>query len=43
MANSEETNANEVEIPKDLFIDMAITLDKLKDKFNCNDNQLETL
>jgi len=28
-------------IPLDLFADMAITFDKLADKFNCNDNQLE--
>jgi hypothetical protein len=29
------------EVPADLFIDLAITLDKLKDKFNCNDGQLD--
>ena len=41
---SEEINQEEnVEIPTDLFIDMAITFNKLKDKFNCNDNQLEDI
>lgn len=29
------------EVPVDLFIDLAITLDKLKDMFNCNDGQLD--
>lgn len=28
-------------LPMDLFIDMAITMEKLSDKFNCNDGQLE--
>lgn len=32
---------SEVNPPLDLFVDMTITLDKLKDKFNCNDGQLD--
>jgi len=29
------------QLPIDLFVDMTITIDKLKDKFNCNDGQLD--
>lgn len=31
----------ERELPMDLFVDMAITMDKLTNKFNCNDGQLD--
>lgn len=31
----------ELEFPIELVVDMAITLDKLADKFNLNDGQLE--
>jgi hypothetical protein len=38
--NAQQPEENK-EVPMDLFIDMAITFDKLKDKFNLNDDQLE--
>lgn len=34
---------SERELPLDLFVDMTITMDKLKDKFNCNDGQLDDI
>lgn len=41
MAEETKQQEEEIEIPVDLFIDMTITMHKLADKFNLNDNQLE--
>jgi len=40
---AEQTNPQDekVEIPTDLFLDMTVTFQRLANKFNCNDGQLD--
>ena len=41
MAEQTTPQEEKVEIPADLFLDMTLTFQKLADRFNCNDGQLD--